>query len=1314
MLRSLYTRLTRWCGAIGVFVILSLSAQAQITANVSAKLTDGTGSVFRQGFLHFQLQNCGSNFPTVPGSPLTVVQTSFDMHSSQVDGTILGKVIGNDVISCGNVHSTFYVVTAMKDAVTPLAPIGGIKYFICSPGAPSQAQCANPGGTTFNPATAQPMTVTPVPPGFTLLYANPINSQMWIQPGGTTAVFIGTFDFSQATVIGVGGGGGGGGSGQNISVNGIPLGSSVIANFNNGAPAAQGGFLNCQFQFDASGHISLECPQGNTAQSFAPGSGSTIYVAKAGDTMTGQLLLSLDPTQGTSAVRLSYLNTQLALKASLVGGLVPTSQLGTGTANSTTVLAGNNTWIPLTSSGGFPFSINGSSQNNANLNNGTPAAQTGFINCNWQRDGNGNVSLECPWGTSASSFARGDLAAQFDALGNLVVPNQLQAQTIATTAAGGWNVLGAFSTMAPAGASQSRLGFGTNGVLSVSENGGAVFQVEKLDVNGNTQHNAITATAFVAAPSVCGSGQSPQGVDASGNALGCANNSAGSVSLTPIADQTLLGGHNLINDAQGGFVTADSSNTDATLTQGMSLANTGQGGLFYSHPGGSINTSLRFNLNGAITLNPASAGASDGSKGVVINNSGLFLAGHYDDGFALNVSAGNVLIQGGSMATGNPLLVLGSTGVEGVIKALPQLGGGSYTLRFPTTGSNLSFNMPSVSGNLFSNPSTQDLDFATDNTNDIGFVSSSRPRRVYVATDFVGPIGQTTPLAGKFSSVTISTITGLVQCAHFSSTGVLSGTGSDCGSGGGGGSVTSVSGTANQVDVASGGTTPVISIDSTFTFPGTVTNDLSIFGATTSAQLRGVLSDETGTGVAVFATSPTLVTPTLGVASATSINKIVLTAPTTAATVIFGTDNATITFQGTDTYIGRATTDTLTHKTFDTAGTGNSFSIASVAVTANTGTGAVARATSPTFVTPTLGAAVGTSLALGGGTALTTTNQTGTGSLVLATSPTLVTPILGVATVTTVNKVTITQPASGSTLTIADGKVFAVSNTLTFTGTDTSSVAFGAGGTVAYTSNNLSVFASTTSAQLLGVLSDETGTGLAVFNNSPTILTPTIASFINATHNHQTSAGGGLLDASVISTGIVAVARLGTGTTDGTTFLRSDGTWAVASAPVSFFSGTIDFPSIVDGGCNDQTFTATGVTDVISPGWPSALPSGLIGDMWVSAVNTIKVRLCNFSGSAVDPASLTYKASLTTYTITGSGVMDFSPIADGVCLAGTFPLTGVTAGDSIVPGWPSALNAGLVGSMTASATDTVNVTLCNFSGASIDPASMTFKASVAK
>ena len=75
---------------------------------------------------------------------------------------------------------------------------------------------------------------------------------------------------------------------------------------------------------------------------------------------------------------------------------------------------------------------------------------------------------------------------------------------------------------------------------------------------------------------------------------------------------------------------------------------------------------------------------------------------------------------------------------------------------------------------------------------------------------------------------------------------------------------------------------------------------------------------------------------------------------------------------------------------------------------------------------------------------------TGSGNVVLATSPTLTTPTLGVASATSINKLTITAPTTGSTLTIADGKTLTASNTLTFTGTDASSVAFGGGGTVAY------------------------------------------------------------------------------------------------------------------------------------------------------------------------------------------------------------------------------------------------------------------------
>jgi hypothetical protein len=65
--------------------------------------------------------------------------------------------------------------------------------------------------------------------------------------------------------------------------------------------------------------------------------------------------------------------------------------------------------------------------------------------------------------------------------------------------------------------------------------------------------------------------------------------------------------------------------------------------------------------------------------------------------------------------------------------------------------------------------------------------------------------------------------------------------------------------------------------DRTITFPdatGTVAltnNKLDVFAATTSAELRAVISDETGTGGLVFANTPTLVTPNIGAATGTSL-----------------------------------------------------------------------------------------------------------------------------------------------------------------------------------------------------------------------------------------------------------------------------------------------------------------------------------------------------------------------------------------------------------------------------------------------------------
>lgn len=60
-----------------------------------------------------------------------------------------------------------------------------------------------------------------------------------------------------------------------------------------------------------------------------------------------------------------------------------------------------------------------------------------------------------------------------------------------------------------------------------------------------------------------------------------------------------------------------------------------------------------------------------------------------------------------------------------------------------------------------------------------------------------------------------------------------------------------------------------------------------------------------------------------------------------------------------DTLVGRATTDTLTNKTFDTAGAGNIFKINGTQVSSVTGSGAAVLATSPVLTTPNIGVSSG-------------------------------------------------------------------------------------------------------------------------------------------------------------------------------------------------------------------------------------------------------------------------------------------------------------------------------------------------------------------
>jgi len=195
----------------------------------------------------------------------------------------------------------------------------------------------------------------------------------------------------------------------------------------------------------------------------------------------------------------------------------------------------------------------------------------------------------------------------------------------------------------------------------------------------------------------------------------------------------------------------------------------------------------------------------------------------------------------------------------------------------------------------------------------------------------------------------------------------------------------------------------------------------------------------TGTGSGVRATSPTFTTPTLGVASATTINKVTFTTPATGATLTLA-DGATFAMAG--AYAGTLTFTAATNVTLPTTGT--------LATLAGSETLSNKTLTAPALGTPASGVltnCTGTASGLTAGAATTavtatdTASKTGTGSTYATnTSPTFVTPTLGAATATSINGNTFTTGTY--TLTGTAGKTLNFSNSLTLAGTDSTTMTF--------------------------------------------------------------------------------------------------------------------------------------------------------------------------------------------------------------------------------------------------------------------------------
>lgn len=436
------------------------------------------------------------------------------------------------------------------------------------------------------------------------------------------------------------------------------------------------------------------------------------------------------------------------------------------------------------------------------------------------------------------------------------------------------------------------------------------------------------------------------------------------------------------------------------------------------------------------------------------------------------------------------------------------------------------------------------------------------------------------------------------------------------------------------------------------------TDNLGFFASTTSAQLKTVLSDETGSGTAVFNTTPTLVTPVINAYTVGT-----LPAAGTAnreAIVTDGVDTA-------DCTSGGGTTRALC---LDTGAAWVSVSGAGSAG-ANTALSNLASTAVNASVIP------GSDNAVDLGSASLHWR-----SIYFATS--LIGPTISS---------TGTNGGLDGTEGTGVGLTPAVSHDLLYPDSTAHRWVMnnnnGGANTVAGFLDKLSVFAATTSAELAGVISDETGSGKLTFATAPTFITSITTPVLIST-------AGDPADAGVIRLGnaeTIAWEANPTGT-DLTETVTSSNVFSF-SAPVSVTTGF----QIGGAATLGHYLRGNGTNYVDSAVQASDLPAALSSSTSVNGTSipssaTLSTKIA--SGTlALGTSSIASTACATVVTSSATGVATTDPIiwAPNADITGVTGYTPATAGSLIIYIYPTANN--------------VNAKVCNPTSSSITPGAVT-------